>query len=172
MPAILLASKMKSGLPKPKPVHSALPIPQVPSRPLTLPLPLPMPLKPSYRHIPTLGPQRGLGHHQGVWGAPNTKSAPVTDGGIDTQVRERPTASSFSSSVAPFSLYLSPFLPLSPSLCLFPLSLYWSIAVSRSHSLYPHLFLSLSLFYTGVCVCLFCCFYCIIGHICSWVVLH
>uniref|UniRef100_A0A6Q2WWU7 Neuron navigator 3 n=1 Tax=Esox lucius TaxID=8010 RepID=A0A6Q2WWU7_ESOLU len=39
MPAILVASKMKSGLPKPKPVHSALPIPQVPSRPLSLPFP-------------------------------------------------------------------------------------------------------------------------------------
>ncbi|XP_052317906.1 neuron navigator 2-like isoform X3 [Oncorhynchus keta] len=86
MPAILLASKMKSGLPKPKPVHSALPIPQVPSRPLTLPLPLPMPLKPSYRHIPTVGPQGGSGHNQGVWGAPKTKSAPATDGGIDTQI--------------------------------------------------------------------------------------
>ncbi|XP_045544917.1 neuron navigator 2 isoform X4 [Salmo salar] len=84
MPAILLASKMKSGLPKP--VHSALPIPQVPSRPLTLPLPLPVPLKPSDRHTLTVGPQGGLGHHQGVWGAPKTRSAPATDGGIDTQI--------------------------------------------------------------------------------------
>uniref|UniRef100_A0A673WKZ3 Neuron navigator 3 n=1 Tax=Salmo trutta TaxID=8032 RepID=A0A673WKZ3_SALTR len=75
MPAILLASKMKSGLPKP--VHSALPIPQVPSRPLTLPLPLPVPLKPSDRHALTVGPQGGLGHHQGVWGAPKTRSAPI-----------------------------------------------------------------------------------------------
>ncbi|XP_038128436.1 neuron navigator 2 isoform X3 [Cyprinodon tularosa] len=36
MPAILVASKMKSGLPKP--VHSALPIPQAPTRPSALPL--------------------------------------------------------------------------------------------------------------------------------------
>uniref|UniRef100_A0A7N8YK61 Neuron navigator 3 n=1 Tax=Mastacembelus armatus TaxID=205130 RepID=A0A7N8YK61_9TELE len=48
MPAILVASKMKSGLPKPKPVHSALPIPQTPSRPLALALP-PAPLK---THVP------------------------------------------------------------------------------------------------------------------------
>ncbi|XP_014830398.1 PREDICTED: neuron navigator 2-like, partial [Poecilia mexicana] len=39
MPAILVASAMKSGLPKPKPVHSALPIPQTPSRPSALALP-------------------------------------------------------------------------------------------------------------------------------------
>ncbi|CAB1413891.1 unnamed protein product [Pleuronectes platessa] len=39
MPAILVASKMKSGLPKPKPVHSARPIPQqTPSRPAALAL--------------------------------------------------------------------------------------------------------------------------------------
>uniref|UniRef100_A0A3Q1HDD3 Neuron navigator 3 n=1 Tax=Acanthochromis polyacanthus TaxID=80966 RepID=A0A3Q1HDD3_9TELE len=55
MPAILVASKMKSGLPKPKPVHSALPIPQTPSRPSALALP-PAPLK---THIPSLGQQVG-----------------------------------------------------------------------------------------------------------------
>ncbi|XP_008301650.1 neuron navigator 2-like, partial [Stegastes partitus] len=55
MPAILVASKMKSGLPKPKPVHSALPIPQTPSRPSALALP-PAPLK---THIPSLGQQAG-----------------------------------------------------------------------------------------------------------------
>uniref|UniRef100_A0A3Q2Q1J6 Neuron navigator 3 n=1 Tax=Fundulus heteroclitus TaxID=8078 RepID=A0A3Q2Q1J6_FUNHE len=49
MPAILVASKMKSGLPKPKPVHSALPIPQAPSRPSALALPS-APLK---NHIPS-----------------------------------------------------------------------------------------------------------------------
>ncbi|XP_017282243.1 neuron navigator 2 isoform X2 [Kryptolebias marmoratus] len=53
MPAILVASKMKSGLPKPKPVHSALPIPQTPSRPSALALPS-GPLK---SHIPSLGQQ-------------------------------------------------------------------------------------------------------------------
>lgn len=39
MPALLVASKMKSGLPKPKPVHSALPIPQTHGRPSALALP-------------------------------------------------------------------------------------------------------------------------------------
>ncbi|XP_013874066.1 neuron navigator 2 isoform X1 [Austrofundulus limnaeus] len=53
MPAILVASKMKSGLPKPKPVHSALPIPQTTSRPSALALPS-APLK---SHIPSLGQQ-------------------------------------------------------------------------------------------------------------------
>ncbi|XP_035991857.1 neuron navigator 2 isoform X6 [Fundulus heteroclitus] len=53
MPAILVASKMKSGLPKPKPVHSALPIPQAPSRPSALALPS-APLK---NHIPSAGQQ-------------------------------------------------------------------------------------------------------------------
>uniref|UniRef100_A0A4W6EJ12 Neuron navigator 3 n=1 Tax=Lates calcarifer TaxID=8187 RepID=A0A4W6EJ12_LATCA len=57
MPAILVASKMKSGLPKPKPVHSALPIPQTPSRPSALALP-PAPLK---THIPSLGQKVGSG---------------------------------------------------------------------------------------------------------------
>ncbi|XP_026033562.1 neuron navigator 2 isoform X9 [Astatotilapia calliptera] len=55
MPAILVASNMKSGLPKPKPVHSALPIPQTPSRTSPLALP-PAPLK---THIPSLGQQVG-----------------------------------------------------------------------------------------------------------------
>lgn len=57
MPALLVASKMKSGLPKPKPVHSALPIPQNPSRPSALALP-PTPLK---THIPLLDQQVGSG---------------------------------------------------------------------------------------------------------------
>uniref|UniRef100_A0A672H4D7 Neuron navigator 3 n=1 Tax=Salarias fasciatus TaxID=181472 RepID=A0A672H4D7_SALFA len=55
MPAILVASKMKSGLPKPKPVHSALPIPQTPSRPSALPL-HPAPIK---SNIPSFGQQVG-----------------------------------------------------------------------------------------------------------------
>lgn len=38
MPSIRVVSKMKSGLPKPKPVHSALPIPQKPPRPSALAL--------------------------------------------------------------------------------------------------------------------------------------
>ena len=36
MPLLLVGLKMKSALPKPKPVHSALPIPQKPSRPSAL----------------------------------------------------------------------------------------------------------------------------------------
>lgn len=51
MPALLVASKMKSGLPKP--VHSALPIPQTHSRPSALALP-PAPVK---THIPSQGQQ-------------------------------------------------------------------------------------------------------------------
>ncbi|XP_029986428.1 LOW QUALITY PROTEIN: neuron navigator 2 [Sphaeramia orbicularis] len=57
MPAILVASKMKSGLPKPKPVHSARPIPQTPTRPSALAL-TPTPVK---TQIPTLGQQVGSG---------------------------------------------------------------------------------------------------------------
>uniref|UniRef100_A0AAV2LUL6 Calponin-homology (CH) domain-containing protein n=1 Tax=Knipowitschia caucasica TaxID=637954 RepID=A0AAV2LUL6_KNICA len=38
MPPLLVGTKMHSGLPKPKPVHSALPIPQKPARPSALPL--------------------------------------------------------------------------------------------------------------------------------------
>ncbi|KAM9409588.1 LOW QUALITY PROTEIN: neuron navigator 2 [Pholidichthys leucotaenia] len=54
MPAILVSSKMKSGLPKP--VHSAVPILQTPTRPSALALP-PAPFK---THIPSLGQQVGL----------------------------------------------------------------------------------------------------------------
>ncbi|XP_074521797.1 neuron navigator 2 isoform X2 [Halichoeres trimaculatus] len=57
MPALLLTSKMKSGLPKPKPVHSALPIPQTHTRPTALAL-TPAPSKTS---IPQLSQQAGLG---------------------------------------------------------------------------------------------------------------
>ncbi|XP_023808053.1 neuron navigator 2 isoform X2 [Oryzias latipes] len=72
MPAILVASKMKSGLPKPKPVHSAVPIPQAPSRPSVLALP-PASLK---THIPSLGqhstsqPQRSKAAEPQTGGSP------------------------------------------------------------------------------------------------------
>ncbi|KAM6980909.1 neuron navigator 2 isoform 2-T2 [Aplochiton taeniatus] len=78
MAALQVASKMKSGLPKPKPVHSALPIPQIPSRPQALALPAP--LKPPSSQLPALGQQTG-------WGAQRTSTvAPATDGGVDTQI--------------------------------------------------------------------------------------
>ncbi|XP_072236075.1 neuron navigator 2 isoform X1 [Leuresthes tenuis] len=74
MPAILVASKMKSGLPKPKPVHSALPIPQTPSRPSALSLPQ-APLK---THIPSLGQQ--------VFPRPPRGAAPESEAGGNTQI--------------------------------------------------------------------------------------
>ncbi|XP_060923845.1 neuron navigator 2 isoform X2 [Limanda limanda] len=75
MPAILVASKMKSGLPKPKPVHSARPIPQqTPSRPSALSLP-PAPVK---SHIPSLG-------QQVVSGPPRSKAA-GSEAGENTQI--------------------------------------------------------------------------------------
>ncbi|KAI9535850.1 hypothetical protein NQZ68_039882 [Dissostichus eleginoides] len=55
MPAILVASKMKSGLPKP--VHSALPIPQTHSRPSAIGLTS----APHKTHIPSRGQQVGAG---------------------------------------------------------------------------------------------------------------
>lgn len=75
MPAILVASKMKSGLPKPKPVHSAVPIPQAPSRPSVLALP-PASLK---THIPSLGqhstsqPQRSKAAEPQTGGSPQVR---------------------------------------------------------------------------------------------------
>ncbi|XP_054464517.1 neuron navigator 2 [Anoplopoma fimbria] len=74
MPAILVASKMKSGLPKPKPVHSALPIPQTHSRLSALSLPS-APLK---THIPSLGQQVGSGPPRGV--------TPGAQDGEDSQI--------------------------------------------------------------------------------------
>nr|XP_057945738.1 neuron navigator 2 isoform X3 [Doryrhamphus excisus] len=59
MPAILVASNMKSGLPKP--VHSALPIPQVSSRPPASTLPA----APVKTHIPALSQQAGAGRPRG-----------------------------------------------------------------------------------------------------------
>ncbi|RVE74179.1 hypothetical protein OJAV_G00019370 [Oryzias javanicus] len=79
MPAILVASKMKSGLPKPKPVHSAVPIPQAPSRPSVLALP-PASLK---THIPARGqystsqPQRSKAAEQQTGGSPQKYSIAV-----------------------------------------------------------------------------------------------
>nr|XP_046251075.1 neuron navigator 2 isoform X3 [Scatophagus argus] len=74
MPAILVASKMKSGLPKPKPVHSALPIPQTHSRPSALALP-PAPVK-------TLSPPLG----QQVGSRPPRSIAPGTEAGGNPQI--------------------------------------------------------------------------------------
>ncbi|XP_077476471.1 neuron navigator 2 isoform X3 [Stigmatopora argus] len=59
MPTILVASSMKSGLPKP--VHSALPIPQVPRRQSSL-TQLAVPLK---TQIPSLNQQLGSGRRRG-----------------------------------------------------------------------------------------------------------
>ncbi|KAF7649697.1 hypothetical protein LDENG_00137400 [Lucifuga dentata] len=78
MPAILVVSKMKSGLPKPKPVHSALPIPQIPSRPTALALPT-APLKHPCSHIPMLGQQ--------VNWEPTRSSTTGSEASRDTQVR-------------------------------------------------------------------------------------
>ncbi|XP_061593745.1 neuron navigator 2 isoform X4 [Cololabis saira] len=74
MPAILVPSKMKSGLPKPRPVHSALPIPQAPSRPSALPLPG-GPLK---THIPPPGQQ--------LDSRPPRCKAPDSEAGGNTQI--------------------------------------------------------------------------------------
>ncbi|XP_028256996.1 neuron navigator 2 isoform X3 [Parambassis ranga] len=74
MPAILVATKMKSGLPKPKPVHSALPIPQNPTRPSALALPS-APLK---THNPTLGQQAGS--------RPSRGNTPESEDGGNTQI--------------------------------------------------------------------------------------
>ncbi|KAK5874369.1 hypothetical protein PBY51_019317 [Eleginops maclovinus] len=75
MPAILVASKMKSGLPKPKPVHSALPIPQTYSRPSAIGL-TQAPLK---THIPSRGQRVGAG--------PPRSITPGFEDGENTQVR-------------------------------------------------------------------------------------
>ncbi|KAG7467923.1 hypothetical protein MATL_G00137370 [Megalops atlanticus] len=83
MPAILVASKMKSGLPKP--IHSALPIPQVPARPLA---PQHCTLKlggsrPTYSsQIPLKSPHRSDGDGNG---AP-PKQSPSAENGADTQI--------------------------------------------------------------------------------------
>ncbi|XP_044078629.1 neuron navigator 2 isoform X4 [Siniperca chuatsi] len=69
MPAILVASKMKSGLPKPKPVHSALPIPQTHSR---------QPPAPVKTHIPSLGQQVGSG--------PPRSITPQSEAGGNSQI--------------------------------------------------------------------------------------
>ncbi|XP_056135063.1 neuron navigator 2 [Lampris incognitus] len=77
MPAILAASNMKSGLPKPRPVHSARPIPQIAARPSALALPT-APFKPP--HGPTATPSP-----QVAWTAPRTR-APLCEGAGDAQI--------------------------------------------------------------------------------------
>ncbi|MBN3305319.1 NAV2 protein, partial [Amia calva] len=87
MPAILVASKMKSGLPKP--VHSAAPIQQVPAR-TQLPQPCYLKLgsklevcKPTYSSlIPLKSPH---GHESEGTGAPQKKTSAV-ENGFDTQI--------------------------------------------------------------------------------------
>ncbi|MGH0139759.1 UNVERIFIED_CONTAM: hypothetical protein FKN15_069987 [Acipenser sinensis] len=84
MPAILVASKMKSGLPKP--VHSTAPIQHIPAR--TIPQPCYLKLgsklevsKPTYSsQIPFKSPHG----HEGE-GAPHRKSTGL-ENGFDTQV--------------------------------------------------------------------------------------
>ncbi|XP_056868507.1 neuron navigator 2 isoform X3 [Takifugu flavidus] len=74
MPALLVGSKMKSGLPKPKPVHSALPIPQTHSRPPVLALPA--------AHVKTQVPSVG----QQVCSRPTRSSAAGSEAGGTTQI--------------------------------------------------------------------------------------
>lgn len=81
MPAILVASKMKSGLPKPKPVHSALPIPQTHSRPSALALPV-------KTQVPPLGKQVGSGPPRSV--------TPGSEAGGNPQVRISNSSTMFS----------------------------------------------------------------------------
>ncbi|XP_041074130.1 neuron navigator 2-like isoform X2 [Polyodon spathula] len=86
MPAILLVSKMKSGLPKP--VHSAAPIQHIPAR--TIPQPCYLKLgsklevsKPTYSsQIPLKSPH---GHERERDGAPHRKSTGL-ENGFDTQI--------------------------------------------------------------------------------------
>ncbi|KAJ8413037.1 hypothetical protein AAFF_G00106190 [Aldrovandia affinis] len=77
MPAIRVASKMKSGLPKP--VHSAAPIPQVPALKLPAGHPSQIPLKPPRR----TGTEGG--------GTP-PKTIAVAESGADTQPETRVTS--------------------------------------------------------------------------------
>ncbi|TFK11484.1 calbindin [Platysternon megacephalum] len=89
MPAILVASKMKSGLPKP--VHSAAPILHVPTA-RTIPQPCYLKFgnkvevtKPSYSsQIPLKSPH---GHENAGDGFPPRKSNSL-ENGFDTQVRK------------------------------------------------------------------------------------
>ncbi|XP_028811627.1 neuron navigator 2 isoform X4 [Denticeps clupeoides] len=74
MPAILLASKMKSGLPKP--VHSAIPIPQLPTRAVA---PQPCALKPPYSGHSSMKSEAGLGTGQ-------KKSQSADSSSVDTQI--------------------------------------------------------------------------------------
>ncbi|XP_036423987.1 neuron navigator 2 [Colossoma macropomum] len=80
MPAILVASKMKSGLPKP--VHSALPIPQSPSHRRADQNSSPKPSHPSLIPLRTPLSRR---HSQGV-GTPQIKSPPAKEKAPDPQI--------------------------------------------------------------------------------------
>ena len=85
MPAILVASKMKSGLPKPRPVHSALPVPQAPGRRPPLATPKSSSLV-APRHPSTSHPAPG--HVRLGWGPLKSMDAvPPRKPGEDTQVR-------------------------------------------------------------------------------------
>ncbi|KAL7885391.1 hypothetical protein AOLI_G00056860 [Acnodon oligacanthus] len=88
MPAILVASKMKSGLPKP--VHSALPIPQSPSHRRAGQNSSPKPSHPSLIPLRTPLSRR---HSQGV-GAPQIKSQQAKEKAPDPQRRQRVTTTS------------------------------------------------------------------------------
>lgn len=81
MPAILVASKMKSGLPKP--VHSALPIPQSPGHRRTGQNGSPKPTHPS------LVPLRTPLSRSHSAAAPQKKSQADSDKTTDPQVREQ-----------------------------------------------------------------------------------
>lgn len=62
MPALLVGSRMKSGLPRAKPVHSALPIPQSQSRPALAPPAVPLKTQVAVQQVcsrPPRGPGAG-----------------------------------------------------------------------------------------------------------------
>ena len=86
MPAILVASKMKSELPKP--VHSALPIPQHPAKTGTLPV---SKLK---AVLGSQSPHRTLQRYQSLGSGTPVKRSPASKGSTgDPQVRVRPWSS-------------------------------------------------------------------------------
>ena len=85
MPAILVASKMKSGLPKPRPVHSALPIPQTPGR--RTPLATPKSSLVGPRHPSPSPSHPAPGHVRLGWGPLKSMDVPQRESGEDAQVR-------------------------------------------------------------------------------------
>ncbi|KAL2093936.1 hypothetical protein ACEWY4_011248 [Coilia grayii] len=83
MPAILVASKMKSELPKP--VHSALPIPQHPAKTGTLPA------GKAKAPLGSQNPHRTLQRNQSLGSAAQVKRSPAAKGSTtDPQVLQRP----------------------------------------------------------------------------------